>query len=134
MLPKGFLAAGQIFPSRFVKLATTGLDSQVLQAGDGNATLGISQEWMHDAPIPSETTGDAAASGEAIRVYGTGDVCLLELGGTVVTSAPHIKSDTNGKGVAATLGTDNVSAIALEQGVSGEKIRVYITPTLIANS
>lgn len=126
MIPHGFEAATQIMPSRFVKLSVTH-DSKIDQAGAGDFPIGVSAEWAKDAPIPSETTGDAAASGESIAVYGVGDICKLELGGTVQVGSA-VKSDANGKGVAGTLGTDHCGGFALESGVSGGLIRLYVLP------
>ena len=127
MLNKGFKAAGTVNPSRFVKVASAGLDSQVLQAGAGDSyLLGVSQEWTQDAPIPSETTGDAAASGEQVAVYGIGDVCLLQAGAGGFAMQNYLKSDADGKGIAATLGTDFIGAIALETVAANGLGRVQV--------
>ena len=67
-------------------------------------------------------------SGETYGVI-TAGTALLELGGTVAVG-DYIKSDANGKGVKATLTTgiltEDVNAIALDAGDSGDVIEVFI--------
>jgi len=121
-----FMAGGNIVPSRFVKW-NLGEDNTVIQATANAKIQGIAQEGSREAPIPSVSTVYAAQDGEEIHVYGQGEVCLLELGGTVA-AADDLKSDANGKGVVVTAGTttQEVGAQALQSGVSGEKIRVQV--------
>lgn len=121
-----YVAGGDIAPSRFVKAGST--DFEVLQATANAQILGIAQEGTREAPIPSVSTNLAASDTETLSVYGLTEECLLELGGTVTVGA-RLKSDANGKGVAAaTTGTtaQEYGAIALEGGASGELIRVQV--------
>lgn len=121
-----FVASGDINPCRFVKQDATG-PKQAAQAGANEQIIGISQEWFKGAPTPSASTL-AASAGLPVVVYTDGAVCLLELGGTV-DEGGYIKSDANGKGVAsATTGVtkQEQGAKALEAGVSGDKIRVFV--------
>lgn len=127
MLEKGFEAATTIRPSRFVTMSVTH-DSKVDESNAGDTgILGISAEWTQDAPIPSETTGDAAASGEQVRIYGLADICFLELGSGGAQVGDWLKPDNDGKGVTATIGTDFIGARALETGADGDKVRVQVT-------
>ena len=126
MLEKGFVAATTVRPSRFVIMSNTH-DSKVDEANDTDTRLlGISAEWRQDAPIPSETTGDAAASGEQLRVYGMGEICLLDLGSGGAQVGDYMKPDNDGKGVTGTLGTDFCGALAFETGAENDKIRVQV--------
>ena len=126
MLEKGFEAATTVRPSRFVKMSVTH-DSKIDEANDTDvALIGVSGEWMHDAPIPSETTGDAAASGEHVKVYGIGDICLIDLGSGGCTVGQYLKPDNDGKGVVATVATDFIGALALEGGAENDKVRIQI--------
>ena len=126
MLEKGFEAATTVRPSRFVKMSVTH-DSKVDEANAADvALLGISAEWNQDAPIPSETTGDAAASGEHVRVYGMGDICLIDLGSGGCTVGQYLKPDADGKGIVATVATDFIGALALEGGAENDKVRVQV--------
>jgi len=121
-----FLAEGDIAPARFIKPGSG--DFSALQAGANEATLGISMEGAREAPIPSVSTNLAAQSGDSFHSYGEGEDCLLELGGTVAAGA-RLKSDANGKGVAAaTTGTtaQESGAVAYEGGVAGDLIRVRV--------
>lgn len=121
MLP-GFVASGDIEPSRFVVINGAGTVGQV--AGAGARCDGISHEGSCNAPVEGAAT-KAASAGLPIRVYGDTEECLLELGGTVAAGA-YLKSDASGKGVAAA-STNSYYAIAMKGGASGEKVPVYIT-------
>lgn len=127
----GFVAGGNVNPSRFVNLNSTA-DHTVTQAGDNVFVFGIAHEGTKDVPIPGASTL-AAEAGDPIKIYGEGEGdVLLELGGTV-SPGNRLKSDANGKGVAIALtgvsSTDvqHYGAIALEDGVFGDKIRVFVT-------
>jgi hypothetical protein len=120
------IAAGTIRPSRFVKQSTAA-DFAFLEADANEAIIGVSHESTQDAPIPG-ASANAAEDGDALAVYPIGVVCLLELGGTVARG-DELKSDADGKGVVrATTGTtvQNIGALALESGVSGELIKVLV--------
>jgi len=122
------IAGGNISPSRFVKWDLSGGgDFTVIQATDNTKIAGISMEGTREAPIPSVSTAYAAQSGESFKVYGDGEICLLELGGTVV-AGDDLSSDANGKGTAITGGTSTqeIGATALEGGASGELILVQV--------
>ena len=112
-----FTSSGNISPSRFVAISG---DSTAAQAGAGVRTIGISQEGQKKPPLPGETNVYCAEAGDPFEVFGIGQECLLELGGTVTAGDP-LKSDANGKGVTAS-GTDLYGAIAKTGGASGEKV------------
>jgi hypothetical protein len=139
---RSYLAGGNIYPSRFVKLdantdaATPAGSFTVLQAADGTSNggdpvIGISMEGTDYPPInDSHITvgGYAAIAGEPLKVYGEGEECLLEIGDTVATG-DSLKPDSNGKGIpVASSGTvlQKCAAIAQQSGVSGNKILVKI--------
>ena len=117
-------ATGNIAPSRFVKMATTA-DMSVAQAGAGDKVIGISPPFTRRTPYSSLDDGYCAVSGEDVPVFTTNDECMLELGGTV-TAFDRLKSDTDGKGVTTTTNLDEIGAIALVSGVSGQLIRVRV--------
>lgn len=114
-------AGGNIYPCRFVSYSG---EYVVTQTGANGKCFGISQPGTNEAPTPSESNGYAAISGQQLTVYQETSEPLLELGGTV-SAGDELKSDTNGKGVAlAGSGSENIGAIALQDGVSGTKIKV----------
>ena len=120
------IAGGNIPASHFVK-PDLGTDFSVVVA-DANAKIqGISQVGSREAPIPSVTTPYAAADGEQLRIHGDGEVCLLVLGGTVA-AFDDLKSDASGHGVVITGGTttQEIGAVALQAGVSGDHILVQV--------
>ena len=127
--PISLIAGGDVRPARFVKLSTAA-DFTVLEADANERTYGISIDAYQDAPIPSNTNGYAASAGQSLRMYGIGDECTLTLGSGGATRGDKLKSDADGKGVAAaTTGATMqwVGAEALESGLEGEKIKVRIS-------
>ena len=117
------VAGGNISPHRFVKPSTTA-DHTVLQAGAGEKVVGISQRGTRNVPYSSLDDGYAAIAGESLRVYSTGETCLVECGGTV-TPGDRLKADSNGKAVVASSG-DEYGAIAGQAGTSGKLVEVYV--------
>ena len=122
------MANGDIRPARFVELQNDSGQAKAIEANANEIVIGISQDGTNTAPIPGITSSNAAESGQTLRVHIEGEETLLELGGTVAAAA-YIKSEADGKGVAAlTTGTvtQEIGAVALESGVSGEFIRVKV--------
>lgn len=126
------VAGGTIRRSRFCKVSTAA-DSTLLEADAGEVTIGISHESAQDAPIPGAGT-DAAAAGEAVRLYVHGDVALLEIGSGDITRGAFCKSDADGKGVASTADDEWYGAIALESASEGELARVFIMSGYISGA
>lgn len=118
------VAGGDIYPSRFVKANTT-YPNTVDQAGAGERVFGISQPGTRDAPIPGASTL-AAASGQALAIYGDGEEGLLELGTGGATAGAQLKADADGKGIITVTANDLVGAVANESGAAGEKIKVTV--------
>ncbi len=84
--------------------------------------VGISQEGTSDWQ-----STDAAGAGEQIRIFGPGEVCLLELGANT-TVGQYVMATTGGKGTPVTADEDRAIGFALEGGSSGDKIQVYVHP------
>jgi hypothetical protein len=126
-----YLAGGGIAPSRFVKIDTTsGANFTVIEASAAtDKIVGVSQEGTRLAQIEGLTTDeDAARSGENLRVYGPGEECLIKAGGTI-TQGDWLTATTDGKAVAITAsGTVVHAGFALESGVSGDLIRMFVHP------
>ncbi len=120
-----YIASGTIRPSRFVH--ATDNDFEVAESGANEAIAGISMEGTRTAPIPDVATNEAAQDGESLHVYGQGESCLLELGGTV-NPGDLLKSTATGTGEVITSGAalQEIGAKALEGGVSGELILVQV--------
>lgn len=122
-----YIASGNINPCRFVKADAT-KDFHVLQCtGTSDKPVGISQVGTHQPPGVTGSDGFAAHSGETLEVFGPGDQCLLEAGGTIA-AGDHLGPDTSGRGVTATV--DPTCAMALEAATgAGVFIRVvFYTP------
>ena len=115
------VASGNILPSRFVKISG---NFQAAQAGAGERSCGISQVGTNVAPIPGIPSQYAAESGQSLDIHGLGSICSLTLGGTVVAN-DLLKADANGAGVTAAA-TDEVGAVALQGGATGEQITVQV--------
>lgn len=126
-VPYPFVANGDIRPYRICKLDANG-PKLVLEADANEAAIGVSQGGLMNFPASSGGTTLAAEDDRAIGIYMNGQVCLLELGGTV-DEGNYIKSDADGKGVAAaTTGTtkQQIAAKCLEGGASGAIVRVLV--------
>lgn len=125
-----YVAVGTIRPCRVVK-AYASADYAVQEASTNEFGIGISMEATEEAPIPGASTNAATGLTTAplpVGVHGPGELCKLELGGTV-SAGDLIKSDASGKGVVALLtGTtiQNIVARALQGGDSGDKIDVVV--------
>lgn len=128
-MPVHPVTAGEnILASRFVKLSSS--ENQVLKCGDNERVWGISHEsnqhgWQ---PVGDPEPVAAAYQGESLTVYGEGSTPRIVCGGSF-NCGDLLKSDTNGAAVKiATSGAtpQNVGAIALEDGVSGNLARVEV--------
>ncbi len=125
--PPTLMAAGDILPSRFVKLTA---DHKAQQAGDNERVIGIAQEGGNRPPLADlVTTIKAAENGQTFRLYGEGEVCLVEAG-AAIQPGDRLKSDANGRAVPiATTGTtiQNIGAVALEGATAaGELVRCQV--------
>ena len=99
--------------ARQYTFVTQDTDGRVGDPGANSVITGILQNK------PAAT--DRAA---AIQIDG---VSKLVLGGTA-SQGDRLKTDTSGAGVATTTASDNVGAVALEDGVSGDTIAVRVMP------
>lgn len=140
-----FRAGGTINTSRFVTIDTTaGKDFQAVQSnGATSLPIGISQDGSKRVPgVNSLTAADteiAAEAGDAIQIYGLGDVCLLDVGTAAnISAGAELTADSDGKAVAATAG-QYVGAIALENASKststiGNLVRVQVVHYQKANA
>jgi hypothetical protein len=117
------IAGGDIRTCRFVKISTAA-NHTLLEADAGEMPIGISTGAAKEAPQDGSDT-KAAESGDHVEWFGLGEVCLLELGSGGCTAGAILKSDADGKGVAAS-GDEKYGAFALEAGSEGEKVEVQI--------
>ncbi len=124
-----FRAGGTINASRFVVIdgsTATGADFVITQAVAASAPIGISQDGSKRVPgVNSLTASDAliaAEAGDAIQVYGVGDICNLQVGTAAdLTAGAFLAPDANGAAIAAA-STKYIGAVALEgasKSVSG---------------
>lgn len=126
--PPNLLAGGTIRTCRFSKVSG---DRTVLECDANDKIIGISQEGADQPPLSDMSiTEKAADSGDTVRLFGDGDVCLL-MAGDVIVAGDRLKSDNDGQGVPILLtGTtrQEYGAIALEgAAASGRKILVQVT-------
>jgi hypothetical protein len=123
-----YVAGGTIRPCRFIK-ADSSASHTVLEADANERTVGIAGSETNQPPLSDlVSSSNHATTGQSVHAYGPGEECYLELGDTVVNGG-LLKSDADGKGVPiASTGTtiQQVGARALEDGVSGNKIRVEV--------
>jgi hypothetical protein len=140
---QGFSAivgSGSVSPSTFVNFMTgTAASGDVIagyavqQSVVSSLPIGIAQEGARYAPTDENTaltyagayTGVAGYTGDPIKVYTIGDICLLSLG-TTVTPGQLLGPDANGKGIVISTANIAYGATAIEGGSSGDLIRVQV--------
>lgn len=120
-----YVASEDILPARFVNIVA-GTDHQIEACDAGDVADGVTHESTMDAALPGVAAADlpAAKTGTACRIYGLGESCEIEAGGTIA-AGDYLKPDADGKAVAAS-STDEYSAKARAGAASGEKVQVYI--------
>lgn len=132
-MAQGFIAGGNISPSRFVK-ATTPNRTVVQCSGATDLIIGISGIGTHNLPgtIGGVAIDDGyhAISGLPCEVFlpedsARGQIILLELGGTVAWG-DTLTSDGSGKGITTVTDANWYGARALSSGVSGQLIKVQV--------
>lgn len=118
-------ANGTIAVSTFVKVDAT-TSNKAIQAGATDVPIGISQEYANAAPIPGAST-NAAVAGDPLKIYGLGDICLLQSSTAGWTAGDQLKPSTGGVGVTAS-SNDTYGAIALEtiSGAALGRVQVVI--------
>ena len=142
-MPVSLMAKGTINVCRFVKIDTTNTTTGGFHAvqctGATDKPFGISQEASNSFPV--NATNDmgvssganyaqvAAADGQAIRIFGVGEECLLYAGAAVPVGADLV-SDSAGMGVQASFAlpvAQWIGARALQGAAAQyEKIRVMV--------
>lgn len=127
----GKTANGNISPRRFLTSVTgSGNANKVVQASAATAMIvGISANTTRFPPGSPADDGYCAVSGEPVPYHGIGHICDLDIGGTVSNAGVFLSADSSGKGVSTALadGTEQFyGALALETGVDGDTIRVYV--------
>lgn len=119
----GLIAGGDISPCRFVvpgAVAYTVVQATVL----GQAAVGISREFVYDAPV-AFASGLAASAGRTIDITRPGDISEVEVAAEVLAWA-YLRPDANGRAVTATAG-QVYSAIAQEAQATALN-RVLVMP------
>ena len=125
--PPQLMADNTIGVSKFVKFDATEGKANLATANSQN--IGVSQEGTRIAPLSDLVSAtEAAQAGEMFRLYGQGDICLVECG-TTVAYGDKLVSDANGDAEPmATSGAtlEQISGVALQAGVDGEKILIQV--------
>ena len=120
-----YVASEDILPAKFVNIVA-GTDHQIEACDADDVADGVIHESTQDAALPGVAAADlpAANSGTSCRVYGLGESCEVEAGGTIA-AGDYLKPDADANAVAATTG-DEYSAKARAGAADGEKCQVYI--------
>lgn len=135
-----FIAGGDIFPARFVRI--TGEFTIQQCSASTQSIIGVSQEGTFAPPnlatLLGGTESKLAASvvngtGQSLKVFGLGDVCMIVAGTGGVTAGNKVKSDADGKAIniGTTTGTYNVGGTALNTVVAGEKVLIQVNPHVV---
>lgn len=130
-----FVANGNVAPCRFIApvVSSTGGAKAVQASSAAALILGVSTEATRNAPGGPADDGYCAIAGEPLTYRGPGQIANLTLGGTVSSANTLLTTDSDGKGIAVDDTSDAkifVAAIALQPGVAGDKVPVYVlSPT-----
>lgn len=129
--PPHFMANGNIVPSRFVMGDVTA-PNKALQAGANDIIMGVSFEGSNYPPLSDLAIVVLAASqGQYFRMYGEGDICLIE-SGSVLTAFDRVKADAVGRAVPiAAAGTiiQQIGGVVLDDAAAaGELVRIAVAP------
>jgi hypothetical protein len=140
------IARSTIYPCRFVSMHPASSNANNFEVIEdivaAQMIVGVSQEGTTGFPMGTNDMGvtaptAAATEGQNVKVYSVGEQCLIELGGTVnAGNAIKANATTDGKGIVATLATASqqfIGGVALQYGVSGEKIRMLVMPGIVNN-
>ena len=133
--PANMMASDTIYPSRFVSVSE---DFKIAgtTTGAGTPILGVSQSGTNFPPLsdivdPAGTSPQPAAiAGQALQIYGDGDVCLLEAGGGI-SAGDRLTADgagtDEGRAITTTTDQDEIGALALQgAAAAGELILVNV--------
>ena len=120
-----FVAAGDIRPSRFVKLSTVaGATGKVLQAGATDNVIGVSQQGTRNPAYSSLDDGFAAIAGENVRVYTAADpedMPYIEVD-AAYPQGTLLKPSTNGIATATVTNLDIAGAILMEASTAANQL------------
>lgn len=120
-------SSGTIAPCTFVSIDPN-FDEQVFQSVGGDMPIGVMWDGMNAPPglAGSDNTIAATSGAYGFRVIGLGNDGSIQLAGTVSPGnvlKPHVNG--TGQAVSGTVG-DRYGAVALQAGVSGQRIRCLV--------
>jgi hypothetical protein len=131
-----FIAGGDIKPARFVRITGEFTISQC--SASTQSIIGVSQEGTFSPPnlatlLGGTESGLAASSGQTLKVFGLGDVCMIFAGTGGVTAGTKVKSDADGKAIniGTVAGIYNVGGTALNTVAAGEKVLIQVNPHVV---
>jgi len=132
--PPQLMAGGNIYPSRFVMIDASN-DFKGLIATTNAKTVGVSDVGTNYAPLSDQTVSEyAAKAGQNLRLFGDGDICLIE-SGAVIVRGNELKADSVGRATPiATTGTTNqrIGAVAIQSAsAAGEFILCQVRSAII---
>lgn len=128
-------ATADINVCRFVKISASDTGGGTMGSAAADRTLFISDSSDYYPPgVDSATAGVAGPSGKSCKLYGPGSVAMLELGTGGCTVGDGLVSDASGKGVVVTATAGRPFwAYALETGVAGDRVRVFLQPGVVTS-
>jgi len=135
-----FIAGGDIFPARFVRI--TGEFTVQQCSNKDQSIIGVSQEGTFSPPnlatLLGGTESKLAASivngtGQSLKVFGLGDVCMITTGTGGATAGTKVKTDGDGKAIniGTVAGVYNVGGTALNTVNAGEKVLIQVNPHVV---
>ncbi len=111
--PKSILASADLSAKQFTFVVMNAAGQLITPLFSGHATIGV----LQDKPT---------AQGQPGQVCRPGDISKIYCGGSV-NAGDFVTTDTNGKAITATSGTE-VAGQAMDAGASGSIIRIVYQP------
>jgi len=127
---RGFVANGNISPSRLVKIDPTAPGKVLQCSAASDVAVGVCQAGTHNASVATFDDGYAAVAGLNVNVFTVGDLCQVQSGGTI-TAGDRLTSDSSGRAVTASSGNYTVGYAEQNATAADQMIQMRVQPGLI---
>lgn len=121
------VAGGIIRPSRLLNPSTVADNTYLEASGATLKFVGVSQKGTRNTPYTGLDDGYAAITGETFHIFGPGETCPVQLGGTVA-AGDFLTATTAGVAIATTTDGHFTAGWTMQAGVSGDIIEMFVQP------
>lgn len=127
-LTPNLIAGADIYPRRFLMIDPANAYNAI-QATASAPIIGVSAESTRIPQTPDHTESIVHASaGENVSLYGAQETCLVELGANISSPGTQLTATSAGLAIGASTAAPFVGGYALQGGVTGDYIKIVVTP------